>query len=237
MSDKEKTNNETNNPETEELTTETVDEEVAVEAEATVEEEKPEEPKEAESGTKDKKEKRDKQLTEIYKLSQINKIPEKIPVQLNYSNATMIVQTFPNKKLNELIEILHTNSWIRRKTLTADDKEKLLKRLELAKNWMDKYAPEEVKFIVQEEVPKDLKLNNKEKEALHLVADTLKKKEWEQKNLFEEFYNICEKTGIKNTEFFKAAYNVLLNKDRGPKLAPFILTLGKEKIIELFEKI
>ena len=57
MSDKEKTNNETNNPETEELTTETVDEEVTVEAEATVEEEKPEEPKEAETETKDKKEK------------------------------------------------------------------------------------------------------------------------------------------------------------------------------------
>ena len=90
---------------------------------------------------------------------------------------------------------------------------------------------------MQEEVPKDLKLNTKEKEALKLIVKALKEKEWEQKNLFEEFYNICKKVGIKNTDFFKAAYNVLLNKDRGPKLAPFILTLGKKKIIELFEKV
>jgi len=70
-----------------------------------------------------------------------------------------------------------------------------------------------------------------------LVVKALKEQEWEQKDLYEEFYDICQKVGIKNTDFFKAAYNVLLNKDRGPKLAPFMLTLGKEKVIGLFEKI
>ena len=48
---------------------------------------------------------------------------------------------------------------------------------------------------------------------------------------------IKENLDIKNTDFFKAAYNVLLNKDRGPKLAPFILALGKERVVELFEKV
>ncbi|MAE42975.1 lysine--tRNA ligase [Candidatus Woesearchaeota archaeon] len=184
-----------------------------------------------------KKEKRDLQLTEIYKYSQIKEIPEKIPVQLNYSIATMIAQTFPNKTLNELIQILHSHGWIHRKTLSSYDKERLTKRLELSKNWLEKYAPEDVKFTVQEEVPKDLKLNAEEKKALGLVVKALKQKRWTEKTLFEEFYDICEKTDIKNTDFFRAAYNVLLNKDRGPKLAPFILTLGKEKVIELFEKI
>ncbi|MDP6265893.1 MAG: hypothetical protein QF584_03905, partial [Candidatus Woesearchaeota archaeon] len=86
-------------------------------------------------------------------------------------------------------------------------------------------------------VSKDLKLSGKEKEALHLVVKALKAKKWSEKKLFEEFYNICKKVNIKNTDFFRAAYNVLLNKDRGPKLAPFILALGKEKVIELFEKV
>ncbi len=188
---------------------------------------------------KDKKEaeKRDKQLIEIYKFSQVNKIPDKMPVQLNYSNAAIAVQTFPDKSLKELAEILHAKGWIHRKTLNEYDKERILKRLELAKHWLDKYAPEDAKFTVQESVPKNLKLDSKEKEALHLVADALKKKDWEQNELFNEFYDICKKTGIKNTDFFKAAYNVLLNKDRGPKLAPFILALGKDKIIELFGKV
>ena len=185
----------------------------------------------------EKKEKREKQLTEIYKFSQVEKISEKMPVQLNYSIAAMVVQTFPDKPLKELVVILHSKGWIDRKILTDYDKEKIEKRLQLAKNWLEKYASEDIKFTVQENVPKGLKLSSKEKEALHLIVETLEKKDWEQKELFEEFYNICKKVGIKNTDFFRAAYNVLLNKDRGPKLAPFILTLGKEKVISLFEKV
>ena len=186
---------------------------------------------------KKEKNKRERQLTEIYRFSKVKEIPDKIPVQLDYSIAAMVVQTFPDKPLTELVEILHSKGWIHRKTLTAFDKERLLKRLQLAKNWLEKYASEDVKFTVQQEVPKDLNLSSKEKQALHLVAEALKEKDWQQKELFEEFYNICNKVGIKNTDFFRVAYNVLLNKDKGPKLAPFILTLGKEKVIGLFEKV
>ena len=182
-------------------------------------------------------EKREKQLTEIYKFSQVNEIPDKMPVQLNYSNAAIAVQTFPDKSLKELAEILHAKGWIHRKTLNDYDEERILKRLELVKYWLVKYAPEDVKFNVQEEVPEGLELSGKEKEALHLLVEALKKKDWEQNELFNEFYSICKKIDIKNTDFFRVAYNVLLNKDRGPKLAPFILALGKEKIIELFGKV
>ncbi len=153
---------------------------------------------------KDEKEKREIQLTEIYKFSQVKGIQDKMPVQLNYSNAAMIVQTFPDKPLKELIDILHSHSWIHRKTLNSFDKDRLLKRLELSKKWLEKYASEDVKFTVQEEVPKGLKLSSKEKEALALVVKALKEKEWEQKKLFEEFYNICQKVKIKNTDFFRA---------------------------------
>tara|TARA_Y100000310_G_scaffold128407_2_gene127608 strand:+ start:1469 stop:3100 length:1632 start_codon:yes stop_codon:yes gene_type:complete len=186
---------------------------------------------------KDKKERREIQLEKIYRFSQLNDVPDKMPVQLNYSNAAMIVQTFPDKPLKELSDILHSRGWIQRKTLSSFDKDRIIKRLALAKNWLDKYASEDVKFTVQEDVPEGLKLGSKEKEALQLLVKALKEKEWEQKKLFEEFYSICQKVEIKNTNFFKAAYNVLLNKDRGPKLAPFILTLGKDKVIELFEKV
>ena len=188
-------------------------------------------------GKENKDEKREKQLKIIYEFSQTNSIPEKIPVQLNYSIAAMIVQVLPDKPLNEIVEIMHSKGWIQRKKLKKSDKDKLQKRLELAKTWLDKYAPKDMKFTVQEEPPEDLKLTKQEKEALKLVAELLKKKDFDEKTLFEGFYTICKKINIKNTDFFRAAYNVLLNKDKGPRLAPFILTLGKEKVIDLFEKI
>ncbi len=180
--------------------------------------------------------KRERQLIELYQLSQVKEIPKEMPVQLDYSNAVIAVQTFPGMPLKELANILHAKGWIHKKTLSDYDKERLAKRLQLAKNWLDKYAPEDIKFSVQEDVPKGIKLSDKEKEALRLLAEALKGKEWEQQELFNEFYSICRKTGIKNTDFFRAAYNVLLNKDRGPKLAPFILVLGKERVAGLFER-
>ncbi len=187
-------------------------------------------------GKKSSLEKRNRQLIELYKFSQIREMPQEMPVQLNYSNAVIAVQTFPDIPMHDLAAILHAKGWIHRKSLNNPDVGRLEKRLQLAKNWLGKYAPEDIKFTIQETFPKGIKITEQEKEALHLLAKELKQKDWEQQDLFNEFYNICQKVGIKNTDFFRAAYNVLLNKDRGPKLAPFILALGKDKVAGLFEK-
>jgi len=186
-------------------------------------------------GNENKDEKRQEQLKKYYIYSQVKGLQEKMPVQLNYSIAVMVVQVFPEKSLSELVEILSSKGWIHTKALTHYNKEKLLRRLELAKNWLKKYAPEDVKFEVQHHVPKDIELNAKEKQALHEIAKLLKEKEYDEKSLFNEFYEVSKQLDLNPPDLFKAAYRVLLNKERGPKLAPFILTLGKEKVAELFE--
>ena len=68
--------------------------------------------------------------------------------------------------------------------------------------------------------------------------EILKEKDYSEDELFNEFYNqIVKGMDIKPKEFFQAGYKVLLNKERGPKLAGFILAIGKDKVIELFEKV
>ena len=186
-------------------------------------------------GNENKDEKRQEQLKRCYMYSQVKKLQDKMPVQLNYSIAVIVVQVFPEISLNELVEILSSKGWIHRKTLTDYDKEKLLKRLELTKNWLRTYAPEDVKFEVQKHIQKNIELTAKEKKALHTIAELLKEKEYDEKSLFNEFYNVSNKLELKPQDFFKAAYRVLLNKERGPKLAPFILAIGKEKVVKLFE--
>jgi len=104
-------------------------------------------------------------------------------------------------------------------------------RAEKVKNWLEKYAGEDMKFVVQNKV--SVKLNKKEKEALIELKNVLKKKKYTEKELFSEFYGICERTRIKNTEFFDAAYRVIIGKKKGPRLADLIIMVGKEKIIKL----
>ena len=119
---------------------------------------------------------------------------------------------------------------------TKEDKERFEIRLKCALNWLEMYAPDDFKFTVQKEVPKSLKLGAKEKKALQMVAKVLDKVK-KDKDLHEEFYKICEELEIPTGDFFKAAYMVLVNKEKGPRLASFILTIGKSKVKKLFESI
>ncbi len=110
------------------------------------------------------------------------------------------------------------------------------KRAEKVRNWLDKYAEESMKFEVQTKVL--VELNEKEKQAMIKLKNVLKnmKKPTEQK-LFDSFYEICKDVGVTNTEFFRTAYRVILDKQRGPRLATLILAVGKNKIVKLLEDV
>ncbi|MCK5149790.1 lysine--tRNA ligase [Candidatus Pacearchaeota archaeon] len=148
----------------------------------------------------------------IYELSQI-KLSNKKPEKISFRHLISFVQT---GKINEL---------------NKDSK----KRAEKVKNWLKKYAGEDMKFEVQKKV--SVKLNKKEKEALIELRKILEKKDYNEKELFNEFYEICKKVDIKNIEFFDATYRVLINKKKGPRLASLILNVGKDKIIKLLNQI
>ncbi len=154
----------------------------------------------------------------------------KKPVEMSFSHAAVIAQIFPDEK--KAVEGLEKTGHYDKKEHDA-----IFDRLHKAKIWLKKYAPEDVKFEVQNQAPKDIKLTGKEKEALHIIAGLLKEKEYDEKSLFEEFYNVSNKLELKPQDFFKAAYKVLLNKERGPKLAPFILALGQEQVAKLIESV
>jgi lysyl-tRNA synthetase, class I len=172
-----------------------------------------------------KEEAHDKRLMEI---STGRKVQN--PLELSFSHAAVIAQLFPDE-VNAIASMEKTGHYDKK------DNERIFEKLKKAKLWLEKYAPDDAKFEVQEKISKDLKLGEKEKKALHEIAKSLKAGEYNEKTLFEEFYNITKKLDIKPHQLFQPAYKVLLNKERGPKLAPFILTLGKEKVIKLFEKV
>ena len=98
-------------------------------------------------------------------------------------------------------------------------------------------APEQYKFELQTKVPKGIKLTKEQKLVLKKVAEALFEKDFTEQSLHDEFYNLSKEAGLEPKEFFKAAYNVLIKKERGPKLANFILTIGKEKVAKMFDEI
>ena len=108
-------------------------------------------------------------------------------------------------------------------------------RAEKVKNWIEKYAGEDMKFEVQEKI--NIDLTEKQKQFLIALKESLAVKNFNEDELFNEFYNICGAVGVEGKEFFKTAYNIIINKNKGPRLASLILAVGKEKIIKLLEQI
>ncbi|MDP2628480.1 MAG: lysine--tRNA ligase [Nanoarchaeota archaeon] len=149
----------------------------------------------------------------IYEMCQLNKLKKKRPEKKSFRHLITFVQVGKTKDFSK------------------EDKF----RAEKVKNWLEKYAGDDMKFKVQERI--SIKLNEKEKNSLIELREILKQKSLTEEQLFNEFYEICKNVGINNKEFFDAAYRVIINKKKGPRLASLILAIGKEKIIKLLNQI
>ena len=113
------------------------------------------------------------------------------------------------------------------------DKNRLIKRAECAKNWVQKYAPEDFRFTIQKKC--QVTLSKEGKKILNELASKLTEREWTDKELHEEMYILCKNNDFPPKDFFKSAYRVLINKDKGPRLASFILEIGKERVSKLLK--
>jgi lysyl-tRNA synthetase class 1 len=172
--------------------------------------------------------KEEKHMKRLYEISQGNDAVK--PIDMSFSHAAIVAQIF--QKDEDIVESLKKTGHYNK-----EYHEQIFDRIKKAKAWLEKHAPDDAKLTIQTEVPVGVELNSKQKRALHLVAESLRQNEYDEKSLHEEFYNVCKKVDITPNEFFRGGYLVLLNRERGPKLAHFILTLGKEKVAELFGKV
>ena len=161
----------------------------------------------------------------IYELSAVDQPPKKLPVQISIRHLTNILQTYEN-------DIEKTKEFFKDDIKDKIDEQRFVTRARCTINWLEKYAPEEFKFKVQDKVSVDV--SEKEKAVMKKVAQLLKKGKIDEKELHNQFYEFSREEGIEPQEFFKAAYKVLINKEKGPKLAAFLIILGP-KAIDLFE--
>jgi len=163
-----------------------------------------------------------------YELSMVE-LPKKMPLQPSFRHLTTLVQIH-NFNINKVMNEYNPKDGF--------DKKRLKTRIECAVFWLKKYAPEEMKFELQKDMSNEIKnkLSDKQKKAIKILNGKLKKKRYREEELFEEFYNVAKEVGLETKDFFKAAYLILLKKERGPRLAPFILAL-EDKATNLFSKV
>lgn len=161
-------------------------------------------------------------LKRVYELSIINgtKIPENCPLQPSFRHLSTIaqVQQFDFDKVKQFYDIK-----------TDFDEQRLYQRFLCVKNWLELYAPEDMKFLLVEKI----EASDFESKVLSDVKEALKRND-NPKELFGEFKAIAQTHNVEIKEFFEMMYKLLINKDKGPKLGGFMIE-NKEKMLELLK--
>jgi lysyl-tRNA synthetase class 1 len=111
-----------------------------------------------------------------------------------------------------------------------------------AKNWIENCAPEDFKFRL---LPaggsreKQRALSDAEKAAVQILRDDVivKIETFEDdKACAAAIYAAAEKAGVDGKALFTAAYQALIGKDQGPRLASFLRSINKERLLAILNE-
>ncbi len=162
-----------------------------------------------------------------YELSQVGEVPEEIPYQI---------------QIRHLCNILQSNEGDIEAVIASlpDVKEaqvpRLRNRCECAWNWVRNFAPEDFRFSLNKPGTVSLEMSDAEHAAVAGLAEEVKKIDsHDEKSMAEAIYEVAHANEVEPTELFRIAYQLLISKEKGPRLAGFIMLCGKEKVLPILE--
>jgi len=147
-----------------------------------------------------------------------------------------------NKKITDVNSLLNFDINLLKELLSKENidvnTKEFTERLDLAKNWVSCYGSDyQVNLLVERNNEFYNTLNELEKEWLKKTILLLKKDYSTTDDLQTALYNVV-KDGVlvdkelKQTQkrYFQILYNMLLGKEKGPKLGLFLMAVDKEYI-------
>jgi len=174
------------------------------------------------------KEGKENDQARAWEMAQIGDVPEEhfLPRFIDVAQYIQMPNIILNDKFTE----------IKGMPLTDLEMQELEIRSTYARQWLDRYAPVDLKFMPAETEKTEVKLTDKQVDYLHRLAELLGDKEWEPETLQNELYGLGKSMDLSSGEIFKAIYGRLIGKDHGPKAAWLILDLDRIFVLEQFRK-
>ena len=99
--------------------------------------------------------------------------------------------------------------------------------------WIEKYAPDDFRYrIRQEPVTRDV--DGPTKQALQRLVDILQSEpNADEKALGGHMKQLAESSGLELKAFYPVVYDLLVGRDRGPRLTSLLATMGAERALPL----
>jgi lysyl-tRNA synthetase class 1 len=179
---------------------------------------------EAKDETAYKKERR------IYELSQPGKMPEMMPYQIPFRHLCNLIQ-ISGGDIDRTIAAIGEGG----ANLADSQAEALRRRCVCAKYWVEECAPDEFRFRLREAGEKAA-LSGVEALAMRDLRDQVVKRLetfGDDRSCAEAIYKAGEAHGLDGKALFRAAYQALIAKDQGPRLANFLRSIGKDRLLDI----
>ena len=118
-----------------------------------------------------------------------------------------------------------------------DQIDRLKARCLCAWNWITTFSPEDFRFAVATADSPLVELSSEEQKVVKVLAAKVAAWDGEdEKELSQRIYDAAAEAEVETTVLFTAVYRILINKEKGPKLAGFMKTIGKDKVLSLLER-
>ena len=151
-----------------------------------------------------------------------------MPIHLPYRHLVTLIQIA--KTWDGVKEILRRTRQMPQK-LKKEDEAHLQQRTEHVRYWLERFAPEEVKFEVQRTIPK-ASLTAEQKIILTFFKEKIPLLSWEPEAIHNAIYEISEETKIPIKTAFQAIYEIILGNQQGPRAGYFLSNLDKQFVLQ-----
>lgn len=175
----------------------------------------------------------------VYELSVVE-VPDEKPVRVAFDHAAFVAQTVPRSKWREDgIAALRATDHVP-EALSREQEDRIVARLDRARNWAAEYAPDDYVYAFNRDVPDDEweSLTAAQQAGVVALRDLLADTDFATSAELEDALFAVARSGEASVgEFFTAAYRCLLSRDDGPRLADFILTRGQDEIVAVLDTV
>ncbi|MDR3074846.1 MAG: lysine--tRNA ligase [Candidatus Methanoplasma sp.] len=167
-----------------------------------------------------------------YEIAQHNNVPKELPLQIPYRHLVSVVQMADT--FEGVVSILSRTADL--SLASAEDMKRIKKRVDSVRFWLDKFAPEGVKFSVCQTVPPQIKLTADEKAFFLELVNRMNDIQWDAETIGRTISAVGKESPIGFKAGFRVIYRVLIDKEEGPRLGLFLASMDRQFVMDRFSQ-
>jgi len=120
--------------------------------------------------------------------------------------------------------------------VVKEKEEQIKEEIPYLRKWLEKYAPNELRFQVQKRLPQVQLTDNQKKLLSNFLKTVVEKKMTSGEEMHQALHSLKEQLQIPPQEAFSAIYRIFLGQDHGPQAGWFLAGLDRRFLVRRLQE-